>query len=231
MENFICKRMETNFLWTLLLKREAQGKNKSICWVLSLSLSAVTFLTKDLLALRLINSDSCKFASPSGGISNETVQPNSAADFFWQLWKKKKVWSLIEMPVKKLNTSGGTLGYLYSDHIWLMKSWNKAVWTQVILNCFWTRSASLVWKEQGRGKEQVSLQKVLPMPAQPTTICVSKVHISRHFLTNVSLHIFILYMNLCVPRGGLEDCRAHPHLKFITSDKFFLGLISPSCSV
>lgn len=135
------------------------------------------------------------------------------------------------MPVKKLNTSGGTLGYLYWDHIWLMKSWNKAVWTQVILNCFWMRSASLVWKEQGRGKEQVSLQKVLPMPAQPTTICVSKVHISRHFLTNVSLHIFILYMNLCIPRGGLEDCRAHPHLKFITSDKFFLGLISPSCSV
>lgn len=52
MENFIYKRMEKNFPWTLLLKREDQIKNKNICWVLCLSLNVVTFLTKCLVALR-----------------------------------------------------------------------------------------------------------------------------------------------------------------------------------
>lgn len=47
----------------------------------------------------------------------------------------------------------------------------------------------------GEGKTADGHQKVLPILAQLSNF-FSKFHISRHFITHVFLHIFILHMNL-----------------------------------
>lgn len=94
-----------------------------------------------------------------------------------------------------------------------MKSWNKEVWIQVILNCSWTPSVSLVWKEQGKERSRwLSEGASHSGSAQHTTVCFPKFHISRHFITHVFLHIFILHMNLWIPKVSWRIAEPTPIL-------------------
>lgn len=107
-------------------------------------------------------------------------------------------------------------------------AWNRETWMQLVLNSSWSRNVSCMWKEQVGGKSRL-LSEHTSHTSSATAPCFPEFHPGRHFLT--CLHIFILRMSLWTSKGCLEDCRVHPHLRFTTIGKCFLGLISFSCQV
>lgn len=109
-------------------------------------------------------------------------------------------------------------------------AWNREAWMQLVLNCSWSRNVSCMWKEQVGGKSRL-LSEHSSHTSSATAPCFLKSHPGRPFLTKACLHIFILHVNLWIPKGCLEVCTVHTHLRFTTSGKCLLGLISFSCQV